>query len=210
MLEQWFPVHAAIGGFPDTASHGPKDIRIRLAGNAGDGQRASATKRPDVAPMHSAKKFLVIGLSGEGECCEGKQEEQAHSSHAEGLPRGSEKRTTILHCMGEKLHEVDARRRATSSLAPYLLAALQRAIKELLGRSVGPYPVSPNQETMNLVRNNQLLKGDMLLAWPLRQVNRLAERYVAIIVAVDEKHWRFPRAYVRIGRRFPSHLYRFF
>ena len=48
--------------------------------------------------------------------------------------------------------------------APYLLAALQRAIKELLSCSVGSYPVFPHEETMNLVRNNQLLKGDMLLA----------------------------------------------
>src|SRR5438876_6084622 len=120
MLEQRFPVHAAIGGFPDTASDCPKNIRIRLARNAANGQCASATKRPDVAPVHSTKKFLVISLSGEGNCCQRKQEEQTHSSHVEGLPRGSQKRTIILHCMGKKLHEVDARRRATFSLAPNL------------------------------------------------------------------------------------------
>src|SRR5690348_8841836 len=60
---------------------------------------------------------------------------------------------------------------------------------------------------MDFVRDDELFEGDMLGAQALHEIDCLAERHVAIVVAVDQQHRRFPGVHVGIRRRFPREFY---
>ena len=83
MVEKRFPVHPAIGRFPYPACYRAEEICVRFTRNTGYGQSASTTERADVAPVHATKKLLIVSLSTQGDSCERKKQNQAHSSHAE-------------------------------------------------------------------------------------------------------------------------------
>ena len=58
------------------------------------------------------------------------------------------------------------------------------------------------QEVVYLVRKNQLFKFDIALAQFANQINGLIERDVAVVVAMNQQHRRFPFFDRRYGRRF--------
>src|ERR1700682_4945080 len=80
---------------------------------------------------------------------------------------------------------------------PSLCSGLRRKrpqlpVKEIRGRFVSANPRLPQQEVMNFVRKNNLLKRHMILAQSLDQVRSLLERNVAVVVAVHEQYRRLP------------------
>src|SRR5207245_2178745 len=83
-------------------------------------------------------------------------------------------------------------------------SAPEVAIKEVSRRVIGFEPAPVGEKVVNLIRENNLLELDTLLAQRLRQVDRLTEGHVAVIVAVDQKHGRAPRLDRGKRRRFPS------
>src|SRR5579871_511960 len=95
-----------------------------------------------------------------------------------------------------------------------MLAALSRApqllVKKLCSGLIPFYPCAPEQEVMDLVRENDLLDVNVLAAQALNQVSGLGERNVAVIIAMHEKHRRLPRCRRRHGRRIERQLLRFF
>src|SRR5574341_2559929 len=62
---------------------------------------------------------------------------------------------------------------------------LQLAVEELRRRLVRLQPVPVQQEVVHFVRKDQLLELHALRPQRLHDVHRLAERHVAVIVAVD-------------------------
>ena len=69
---------------------------------------------------------------------------------------------------------------------------LQLVIEETTGRIVGIHPVAPEQEVVDVVREDQLFERHALRPQPLNQIRGLGEVHVAIIIAVDQQHWRLP------------------
>ena len=48
------------------------------------------------------------------------------------------------------------------------------------------------QKIMHLVGKDDLLKLDILLTQTTGEIDHLAERYVAVVIALDEQHRRLP------------------
>src|SRR5215467_2651514 len=69
-----------------------------------------------------------------------------------------------------------------------LLIEFQGPVKELGGCGVGLHPVLPSQKSVDLIRQDQLLEGDLLRPQPLHQVHRLSEGHVAVIISMNEQH----------------------
>ena len=67
-----------------------------------------------------------------------------------------------------------------------LFAPLEGAVEEIGSRGVGSNPASPHQKSVDLVGENHLLESYMLRAQALDQIHRLRERYVAVVVSVDQ------------------------
>ena len=63
------------------------------------------------------------------------------------------------------------------------------------------YPILMPQEIMYLVRIDQLLEVHAVRAQSAHEVYRLRKLHVAIVVAVDQQHWRFPFVHRRNWRR---------
>ena len=86
-------------------------------------------------------------------------------------------------------------------LAPALgsdLLLLYMFIEVLAHCAIRIHPTFPQQKIVDLIRINDLFEVHTLFLQPLRKVGRLAERYVAIVVAVNEQHRRLPRAHAGI------------
>src|SRR5260370_1319280 len=54
LLEERIPGVASVSGFPNASADSTKIESVRLAGDSSDGQRASAPKGTDEAPLHAA------------------------------------------------------------------------------------------------------------------------------------------------------------
>src|SRR5206468_11169507 len=82
------------------------------------------------------------------------------------------------------------------------------SIEESRRRTVSRHPRRMPEKTMNLVRQNQLLEWHALRSQSAREINRLMEPHVPIVVPLDEQHRRLPRLHRRHGRGLPRHLAR--
>src|SRR2546427_5544256 len=83
-------------------------------------------------------------------------------------------------------------------------SAPEVAIKEVSRRLIGFKPAPVRKKVVNLIRENNLLKLDTLLAQRLGQVDRFAERHVAVVIAVNQEDGRAPRLDGSEWRRFPG------
>src|SRR5581483_6348858 len=70
--------------------------------------------------------------------------------------------------------------------------SLQLAVEEVGGGVISAQPVFMAQEVMNVVGKDQLLELDVALAQAAHQLDRLIESDIAVIVAVNQQHRRFP------------------
>src|SRR5207249_9068616 len=59
LVEDWNPVRAAVGRFPDSARDRSEVIRVRLANYTFNCQCAPAAKRTDLSPTHSVEKLFI-------------------------------------------------------------------------------------------------------------------------------------------------------
>ena len=83
---------------------------------------------------------------------------------------------------------------------PHRLALLKHAIEEICRGRVSADPTLVHEKAMDLIREDDLLKGYVVSPEPLRQVDRLLEGNVAVIVALDEQYRRFLGRNRRVGR----------
>src|ERR1700761_5684482 len=91
-------------------------------------------------------------------------------------------------------------------LAPILLMAAKLFAEELRRSAIAFDPAFPEKEIMDFVRKNQLFKLHILFAQSLGQISGLLEWDVAIIVAMDQEHGRFPLIDGGNGRRIEGQL----
>src|SRR5437879_1263757 len=68
----------------------------------------------------------------------------------------------------------------------------QPPVEELDGRVIRAEPVRVREEVVHFVGEHELLDRDALLAERRRELDRLAELYVAVVVPVDQEHGRTP------------------
>ena len=66
VVEDWIPSVAEVGRLPDASVVRRHIEDVRLAGNAGDRNGASAAKWADHAPVEFLIHGRVVGLGGEG------------------------------------------------------------------------------------------------------------------------------------------------
>ena len=59
LVEDWNPVCAAVGRFPDSARDRSEVIRVRLANYTFNCQCAPAAKRTDLSPTHSVEQLFI-------------------------------------------------------------------------------------------------------------------------------------------------------
>ncbi len=59
----------------------------------------------------------------------------------------------------------------------------------MVSRQPGPL----EQEVMDLIGENNLLKWDIIRPEALHQIHHLTERHVAVVITLDKKHRGFPR-----------------
>src|SRR4051812_11347152 len=70
--------------------------------------------------------------------------------------------------------------------------SLQLAVEEIGGGVISAQPVFMAQEVVNVIGKDQLLELDVALAQAAHQLDRLIEGDVAVIVAMNQQHRRFP------------------
>ena len=63
---------------------------------------------------------------------------------------------------------------------------------------VGPGPGYVPQESVDLVGDHEFVLRDMRRIETAREIDRLRERHVAVVVALNEQHRRFPVGDIRI------------
>src|ERR687884_1378615 len=80
----------------------------------------------------------------------------------------------------------------------------QAPVEEIRRGVISAQPVGVAQEIVHLVGKDQLLELDVALAQPAHQLDGLIEGDVAVVVAVDQQHGRFPFLHRRDGRRLAS------
>ncbi len=68
------------------------------------------------------------------------------------------------------------------------------ALQKLGRRLKGSHPGAVSQESVDLIGKNQLLEVNSLPSQGRRQIDRLAEGDIAVIVSVDQKNRRSPGA----------------
>src|SRR5437016_10726189 len=82
----------------------------------------------------------------------------------------------------------------------------ERAVKEIAGRVIRLAPRLMEQKIVDLVRKDELLDVNTALAQPRDEVHRLSKVNVAIVIAVNEEHRRFPTVDGGDGRRIVREL----
>jgi len=82
----------------------------------------------------------------------------------------------------------------------------ERAVKEIAGRVIRLAPRLMEQKIVDLVRKDELLDVNTALAQPRDEVHRLSKVNVAIVIAVNEEHRRFPTVDRCHGRRIVREL----
>src|SRR5258708_5415245 len=66
------------------------------------------------------------------------------------------------------------------------------AVEEISCRVIGRKPIPVQQKIMHVIRENELFDLHAFFAQPRHEVHCLCEVDVAVVVAVNEKHGRFP------------------
>src|SRR6266403_5166281 len=77
----------------------------------------------------------------------------------------------------------------------------ERAIKKIAGRMIRLEPRTMQQKIVNLVRENKLFDVHVALAKARGEVHGLREVHIAIVVAMNKEHRRFPGVNGSDGRR---------
>src|SRR5947209_2356767 len=83
---------------------------------------------------------------------------------------------------------------------------MKHLLEERGGGLVNLHPVGVVQEVVRVVRDYNLLERDASLFKSLDQVNHLAEANVAVVVALNQQHGRFPGVDESDGRRLPCEV----
>src|SRR6185312_16939275 len=78
----------------------------------------------------------------------------------------------------------------------------QLSAKEIGASLVGLHPVAMQQEVVNFIGEYQLFEVDPLFPQRSCKFHGLRETYVAVVVAMNQEHWRFPFADGGNRRRF--------
>ena len=66
------------------------------------------------------------------------------------------------------------------------------AVEEIACRVIGRKPIPVQQKIVHVIGENELFDLDTFFAEPRHEVHCLREVDVAVVVAVNEKHGRFP------------------
>jgi hypothetical protein len=74
-------------------------------------------------------------------------------------------------------------------------------VEEIAGSVVGGQPIAMQKKIVYFVGKDELFDFHVFRPQAGDQVDRLSEKYVAIIIAVDEKHWGAPGIHGGDGRR---------
>src|SRR6266404_249723 len=77
----------------------------------------------------------------------------------------------------------------------------ERAVKKIASCVIRLEPRTMQQKIVDLVRENELFDVHVALAKARGEVHGLREVHIAIVVAMNKKHWRFPGVNVGHGRR---------
>ena len=80
LVKSWCPGHATVGAFENPAGHGSKVISVRVAGNSGYGEHATAAKGADLPPLHTANQGLINLTVGREYKGQNKGERKAETS----------------------------------------------------------------------------------------------------------------------------------
>src|SRR4029077_17113545 len=125
------------------------------------------------------------------------------------VQRGTADRNVVESNSSTRFWQKRDRHFPPCSLAASLFST-QLPLKELRTGLISAHPALPQQQIMDLIGKDELLKLDILPSQPLHQVNSLLERHVAIVITVNKQHWRPPSRHRRHWRRIKRQLHRLF
>ena len=87
-----------------------------------------------------------------------------------------------------------------AGLVPAPTGAFEDPVKEISRCSIGSDPIFPQKKIMNLIWKHQFLKLHVPFSQALDKVYGLAERYIPVVVPMNQQHWRLPLCDRRVGR----------
>src|SRR4030095_4205150 len=87
--------------------------------------------------------------------------------------------------------------------------SFQSPVEEIRRRVISSQPGLVSKEVVHFIWEDQLLKLDVVFSELAHQIHRLTERHVAVVVAVNQQHRRFPFVDRRNRRGFTRELYQF-